>query len=147
MVGGRDMADLPIPIGTTDPGEVVVTFADAPRGAVAGHVTTARGGPDAEASILIFSTDRRYWTGQPFFGDSNKPRRIEIALSSRLGAFEFSNMRAGEYFLAAVPDSEDVWWTIVGQTDPELLAKLSTRAVRVAVNDGDHVVQDLQTIK
>jgi protocatechuate 3,4-dioxygenase beta subunit len=145
IVDGRDITDLPIAVGAGDLGNIAVTFTDVARPEISGHVRDQSGKPDAEASVLIFSADSRYWShtaswGIPLSG------RAQVALTSRLGAYEFSSLPAGEYFLVAVPDSDDAW-TVIGSPNPELFAKLATRAVHVTVKDGDRLVHDLQTLR
>jgi hypothetical protein len=146
VVDGHDMVDLPVAIGGSDLGDVVVTFTDVPRAEISGHVRGENAKPDAEASVVIFSTDPRYWSHHAPSEVPDRRGRTQVALSSRLGAYTFPSIPAGEYFLAAVPDSNDAW-TLIGSPNADLFAKLVPRATRITVKDGDRLSQDLQTLK
>ena len=146
IVDGHDMTDVPVAIGAGDLGGVAVTFTDVPRAEISGHVRDQGGKPDAEASVLIFSADSRYWSHAKSWGIPDRFGRTQIALTSRLGAYEFPSMPAGEYFFAAVPDSEDAW-AVIESPNPELFQRLAARAERVTVKDGDRLVHDLHTLE
>jgi hypothetical protein len=146
IVDEHDMADAPIAIGAAELEDVVVTFTDIARGTISGHVRDERARPDAEASVLIFSTNSRYWSHTAPWSVPDRHGRAQVALTTRRGAFEFPSIPAGEYFLAAVPDSSDAW-TVIGSPNPDLFARLAARAARVTVKDGDRLVHDLQTLE
>jgi hypothetical protein len=148
VAGGADMSDMPVNLGAKEVGEIVVTFTDIVPGRIDGRVTKEAGGPDAEASVVLFPTDKRYWSHYaPVRGVPDPVGRVQIALSSRLGAYSLPSVPAGDYFLVAVPDADEVWAVIVWAQDPDLLAKLSGRANRITVKDGGNIVQDLRTMK
>jgi hypothetical protein len=146
IVDGHDMTDLPVTIGAADLGNIAVTFTDVVRGEISGDVRDQGGKPDAEASVLIFSTDSRYWSHMAPWEIPARKGRAQVVLTSQLGSYEFPSLPAGEYFLAAVPDSDDAWM-VIEYPNPELFAKLAPRAARVTVKDADRLVHDLQTLK
>jgi hypothetical protein len=138
--GSLDMADLPLGLGHADPGNVVVTYVPiGTLGQIHGAVRTAAGEPDAEATVLAFSTDRRYWSHNE--GTSGKGR-TQMVLTSRLGVYDIPRVRAGEYFVIAVPDDTDEYWSL---PNSELFERLSRLATRVTVGEGGKVSQDLRT--
>ena len=141
MVDGQDMTDVPLVIGATPPGRVVVTMGPPNPSNLSGVVRAPDGQPDAAATMLLFSSDRKYWSHNTAGGPLS---RTQIAMSSRLGAYVFRDVRPGEYFVVAVPDSTDVLWPLVSP-DPELFGRLAPRATRVTVAEGGKTVQELRT--
>jgi hypothetical protein len=141
MVNGQDMTDVPLVIGTTPPGRVVVTIGPRNSSNLNGVVRAPDGQPDAAATVLLFSSDRKYWSHNTAGGFLS---RTQIAMSSRLGAFAFRDVRPGEYLVVAVPDSSDALWPLASP-DPDLFARWAPRATRVTVTEGSTTVQDLRT--
>ena len=145
VAGTLDMVDVPLVLGNQDPGKVVVTFSEPHPSEIGGQVRTAQDAPDPEATVLVFSTDRRYWShNSPGADDVSRTR---IALTSRLGAYTIARVRPGEYFVVAVPDSDESWMTLGGSLNPDLFQRLSTQATRITVTEGAKIVQDLRTQK
>jgi protocatechuate 3,4-dioxygenase beta subunit len=131
MLGGRDIADAPIEIrsGVDVPG-VVVTFTDQPS-ELSGSVTDASGRPTTGFPIIVFSTDRQYWT----LGS----RRVQTARPGTDGKYKVTGLPAGEYFVCAVTavDRSEVY-------DPAFLEQLVPLAFKITMADGEKKVQDLR---
>jgi hypothetical protein len=122
-IAGVDMTDLPIEMEASDITDVVVTFSDTPMATLAGTVT----GGAADASILVFPADRKYWA-DPAAGR----RRFSSSTAGRTGTFAIGAVPAGEYFVIAVPDDDAADWQEVSR-----LETLSRSALRVQLADGD----------
>ena len=111
--------------------DIVLTFTD--RGAeVSGTLMDAAGKPSSALSIVLFSTDRTTW--------SNRSRWLRPPARAGVdGKFRFTNLLAGEYFLAALSDFEpqDVF-------KPEFLDQVAAAAMKITVAEGEKKVQDIK---
>jgi hypothetical protein len=147
MVGGRELLDLPIDL---EPGDevkdAVITFTDRQQ-EVIGTLQDTTGRPAPDYTVVLFATDKRYWT--------SGSRRIVTARPATDGRFELGGsigslgpltlgagglgLPAGEYYLAAVTD-------LAGgeEQDPTLLEELSKAAVKITVAPGETKRQDLR---
>jgi hypothetical protein len=107
-------------------------------GSIAGHVTNAHAQPIDTYSVIVFPTDRKAWSA-----DS---RLVKFAHPAQDGGFEVAGLPPGEYWVAAVDAIQsnqgvDEW------TKPEVLAKLSPHATRVAVAAGGRYMTVLRLIR
>ena len=134
VANGIDAAADPIEIGSTNLSNVVVTFTDRPS-ELSGTVKNQQGQPDAAASVIVFSADRKHWLQ---FGVSTS--RSANVRTSKTGVFSAPNLPAGEYFVVAVDDRAGVRWQ-----DPATLATLSQAATRVTIADGERRTVTLTT--
>jgi hypothetical protein len=131
-LGERDGLDLPFDVPTDrNISDVVIRLT--PRLAeITGQLRDAAGGGASGYVMVAFSSDRRYW------GTAN--RRMPPAASTDAdGRFRFSDLPAGEYFIAAATDLDED-----DLRDPRALALLSEHASRVTVAEGDTKVQDFK---
>ncbi len=103
-VGGRDITDLPIELRDGDIDNVVITFTDKPTN-LSGSVTGANGGPDANAAVLIFPTDRNAWSSP-----TRSARRLRNVRVKKDGSFTTANLPSGDYFIVAVCDAATGDW-------------------------------------
>jgi hypothetical protein len=81
--------------------------------------------------IIVFSTDRSYWT----LGS----RRVQQARPASDGKFKVTGLPAGEYFVCAV--------TAVERTevyDPAFLEQLVGVSFKITIADGEKKTQDLK---
>jgi hypothetical protein len=131
MAGGRDIADAPLEIRPgVDVSGVVVTFTDRPA-ELSGSVTDAAGRPAPGFPIVVFSTDRAYWT--------LSSRRVQTARPSSDGKYTITGLPAGEYYVCAV--------TAVDRTeqyDPTFLDQLVPVSFKITIADGEKKTQDLR---
>ncbi len=135
LVDGRNVLDEPLIVGQ-DPLALTVVCGDPPT-RVSGTVRGERGLPDADAVVIMFPVDRRYWPGPGL-----RPNRLAGTTATAQGTFSLVNVPAGEYFVAAIPiESSEAW------QDPKRLDLLSRAALRLSVGPGEARTIDLQTVK
>jgi len=133
-IDGRDVTDLPVDLKPGDQiDNAVVTLTDTKQ-EVFGTLKDATGRPVAGYTVLLFSTDSKYWlTGS---------RRVVTTRPATDGRFELAGpqgLPAGTYFLAAVTDigpSE--------QYDAKLLEEISKTAAKVTVGPGERKQQEMR---
>ena len=131
MANGRDISDATIEIkpGANVSG-VVATFTDSPS-ELSGTVYDGAGRVTPNFPIIVFSTDRAYWT----IGS----RRVQQARPASDGKYKVTGLPAGEYFVCAV--------TAVERTevyDPAFLEQLVGVSFKITVADGEKKAQDLK---
>jgi hypothetical protein len=130
---GRDITSTAVELKNDDIDGVVVTFTDRPTD-LSGTVTGASG-PDSSAAVIIFPTDPANWAGT-----GSAPRDLKNARASDTGAYSFSNLPPGDYYIAAVSDALAVDWQ-----NPEFLTALSRAATRIRLSEGEKKTQALRT--
>jgi hypothetical protein len=131
MYNGRDIADAPIEIKPgADVSGVVVSFTDRPS-ELSGTVVDGAGRVTPNFPIIVFSTDRQYWT--------LASRRVQQARPASDGRFKVTGLPAGEYFVCAVTavDRTEVY-------DPAFLEQLVPVSFKITIADGEKKVQDLK---
>jgi hypothetical protein len=129
---GRDISDGPFELGTSDIGNVVITYTDRPT-KLSGVARTKDGNPDTEALIVVFPSDPAGWTD---FGVN--PRRIRSTRPTSNGTYTFTALPAGEYYVAAILEGAVSSWQ-----DPQVLADLARTATPVRLAEGDTRTQDV----
>ena len=98
---GRDIADEPFDLESTDITGVVVTFtAHVTR--LSGAVRSERGRPDPETSVLIYPTLRSAWTEASIF-------RMRSVRTSTIGSYTFTSLPPGEVPRSGGARGADVW--------------------------------------
>jgi hypothetical protein len=131
VVGDRDAADIPVEIR---PGEnltgAVVTFTDRPT-ELTGTVQDTAGQPAPDCHLIIFASDKRFWT--------SPSRRIQSVRPANDGKFVVRNLPPGAYLLAAVFDVEQGEWF-----DPNFLERLVPTSMTVTLTEGERKVQDVR---
>jgi Carboxypeptidase regulatory-like domain len=132
MYNGIDVSETPFEL-TADVSGIVLTFTDRWTG-MRGAVRTASGQPDSSATVLIFPTDPRQWTG---YGSS--PRRMRSVRTTKTGEFSVTSLPAGDYYVMALPDENTADWQ-----DTAVLEGLSRLAARVTLNEGDQKTLDVR---
>ena len=131
MWNGRDVADLPLEI---EPGKdvtgLVVTLTDRPT-ELSGLVLDPAGRPTANFPIIVFSTDRTFWT--------TGSRRVQQVRPANTGQYLIAGLPAGEYFVCAVTDLEpgDLY-------DPAFLEQLILGSFKISLAEAEKKVQDLK---
>jgi hypothetical protein len=128
---GQDLLDGTLDVAPgQDISDVTVAFSDRPT-ALGGTLLDSSGHPVAGYDVVVFAVDRRFWTP-----DS---RRVVHATLGRDGHFDFSNLPAGDYLIAAVTHADDD-----DLADPDWLASIAPMALHVTLADGERKVQDLR---
>jgi protocatechuate 3,4-dioxygenase beta subunit len=131
MFNGRDVSDLPFELRPNeDVGGMIVTLTDRPT-EISGSVVDRAGRPAPGFPIVVFSTDRAYWT----VGS----RRIQQVRPSSDGKYKLSGLPAGEYYVCAVTDLDQTQLY-----DPSALAALAAGSFKITLADGEKKVQDLR---
>jgi hypothetical protein len=133
MLDGRELLDEPIEIraGQAVSG-IVVTMTDRPA-RVSGTLVDGAGKPASEYFILVFPTDRRFWT----LGS----RRVLQARPDNLGAFTLWSLPAGEYYVCAVTDLDPA-----EMYDSSLLEPLIGASTKVVLADGEQKIHNMKLV-
>jgi hypothetical protein len=113
--------------------DVVITLTDK-RPQLTGVLTTGTATPAPGAVVIAFPSDPTLWTN---YGIT--PRNIATAVADTAGAYRFTSLPAGEYFLIAVDEDETLGWQ-----DPKFLEQAQARAARVSIGWGEAKTQNLQ---
>lgn len=98
VAGGRDVTDGTLELRTGEGlSGVVITFSDKET-ELAGALLDAAGRPTSAFSIVVFTTNRAFWTAGS--------RRVQSVRPATNGTFRMAGLPAGEYSMVAVMDSE-----------------------------------------
>ncbi|MCC7007236.1 MAG: carboxypeptidase regulatory-like domain-containing protein [Acidobacteria bacterium] len=131
IVNGVDTLDFPLELGSNaDVTSAVLTFTDRTQ-ELSGMIQDVSGRPTADYTIIVFPSDRRYWTAQS--------RRITSTQPGTDGRFAIRGLPPGDYRLTAVTDVEPGEWY-----DPSFLAQLAPASVGVSLADGEKKTQDIR---
>lgn len=129
-MGGQDVTDLPIEIGTANPPPVTVTFTDRVS-TLSGVVTAPAGQAGSDYFVVVLPADSAYV--------APLSRRIKSTRPGLDGHYEFVGLPAGEYGLAATTDLDPS-----DLQDSSVLAELSAHAVHVTLGLGEKKTFDLK---
>lgn len=131
MAGGRDITDGTMELRTgEDVNAVVITFTDKET-EISGTLLDAAGRPTPEFSIVIFTTNRAFWTAGS--------RRVQSVRAATNGTFRIAGLPAGEYSIVAVTDVD-----AAALSDPAYLEQLQAVAFKITLSDGEKKKQDLR---
>src|SRR5262245_20961616 len=130
---GRDVADSPLDLETTDATGLIFTFTDRPT-EVIGTVRNGAGVSDPGASVVAFPSDSQTWSNVWL-----NPRRFRRVRVEPTGVFKLSPLAAGSYFLVAFPDDAIGDWE-----GPSVLDALSRGASPVTIAEGEWKTLDLR---
>ena len=97
MLGGRDVSEVALTLGSDDVDGLALTLTNRPT-AVAGTIRNAQGRPDANATVLVFHTDGAWTDAGP------SPRRLASTRPNRSGAFTITSLPVGDYHVIAIDD-------------------------------------------
>ena len=126
-LAGTDVTDLPIEVGQKDAADLVLTLSDTSLASVSVTVLAAPGQRSDGEAILIFPTDKKYWS-EP----AAARRRFRTAALSSKGTATASDLPAGDYFVVLVAGQDAFDWQESARLDA-----LSRTAQRVTLNDGE----------
>jgi len=133
LVNGKEVGDALVPIGYEDVELVFKCGGNMSR--VTGRIRDSNGNADQGAQAVVFPADRRHWTTDV------RPLRFAFGRPNTSGVFTISNLPAGEYFVAAVPDAIGRTWQ-----DPRVLETLARTAARITLSPGDLRSIDLTSV-
>jgi len=132
VVAGRDSLDFPFEVESEDiVGATITVTPPHPPAELSGTMTDAHGKPVSDYTILVFTTDQRFWTPNS--------RRIFTQRPGTDGKYILRGLQPGDYHIAALSDVEPGT-----QFDPELLKTLIVTSTRVTLGDGAKLTQDLR---
>jgi hypothetical protein len=127
----RDITDAPVDLRSGQQlSNVVITFTDK-TSEINGTISTDRGDPASEYTVLAFPTDTSYWRPQS--------RHIMTARPDQTGTFRIRGLPAGDYWVTTVDPAEQGEWFEPAYLDEHRLA-----AVRVTVGEGDTRTQNFR---
>ena len=127
---GREAFEAPLRVSPSETVDWTVTYTDKPTGLTG--VFQDRGGRAAtDYYVLVFSSDRKYWTPGS--------RRVRTTRPATDGTFSVKGLPPGEYFLGALTDLETGEWN-----DPTLLEELVRSSAKVTLRDGETTTQDFR---
>ena len=130
MSEGRDLLDTGLAGMSTNLRDVKVTLSDK-RTSLGGSLRSESGTATNEYFVIAFSTDRTQW--------QSGSRRSVSARPATDGSFTFSDLPAGEYFIAALSDLDPLEWQ-----DPAFLAQVVPAAIKVTLAEGEKKTQNLR---
>ncbi len=139
-LGGRNLDESPLELGTSDIGGVVVTYTDHPsevRGTVHAASSATAATADLDATVVIFPSNYRDWIDHGM-----STRRQRTATVGKSGAFTLSGLPPGDYLAAAVnPEAID------NQRDPRMYDALARIASHFALMAGEKKSIDLTVVQ
>jgi hypothetical protein len=135
MLDGRDLLDdgpAMIEANTNGRSDLTVVFSDR-HTILSGILQMQSGATPADLIVVVFPADLEIVRPES--------RRIQAARLDSAGRFEFRDLPAGEYRLAALSDLVPDGWQ-----QSAFLASLVPSSVRVTLADGEHKVRDLRIL-
>jgi hypothetical protein len=131
MSGGQDTLDfaLEVPVDQ-DVTNLLLTMTDT-SSELSGILADATGKPTPDYTIVLASTDSRYWLPGS--------RRIVVTRPGPDGRYSVRGLPAGQYFLAALIDPEQGI-----QYDPAFLKEVAGAAIAITINEGAKTTQDVR---
>lgn len=134
VIDGQDSLDFPFEVkGTPAVTGAVITFTDQ-QTELSGMITDQQGQPAPGFTLIVFSSEERFWTPQS--------RRIRTTRPATDGRFTVANLPPGDYRLAAVEDIEPGSWF-----DPEVLKQFDAVSLRVVLSPGEKKVQSVRVAR
>jgi hypothetical protein len=130
LADGRDVLDSPLEIkagGSVK--ELVVTYTDQST-QISGVLQDATGRPASDYFIIVFPSDRTYWTPGS--------RRVLETRPANDGRYTIFGLPPGDYQIAALTDVESGDWN-----DPAFLPSLMNASIRLSLSEGQRKTQDL----
>lgn len=131
IVGGQDTLDVPLDVKPNqNVTGMTITLSDR-QTEFSGAVVNERNEPVTAYTIVVFSTDSRFWTAGS--------RRIQTARTATDGRFTLRGLPPGEYRLVTVFDPEPGSWF-----DPAYLQQLQGSSTTLTLQAGEKKNQDVR---
>jgi hypothetical protein len=128
--GGVDITETGLEVGANDVNDLIVTLSDARQASIEGRLIDPAKAAAEDLTAVVFPTDKQAWS-RPIAARG----RFRSAPVDRKGAFAITNLPAGEYFIAVLPEEQSLEWQ-----DATPLEALSRTAQRITLADGDKQV-------
>ncbi|HKW00756.1 MAG TPA: carboxypeptidase-like regulatory domain-containing protein [Vicinamibacterales bacterium] len=139
-LGGRNLDESPLELGTSDIGGVIVTLTDHPseiRGTVHAASSASTATTELDATVIVFPSNYRDWIDHGMSG-----RRQRSATVGRSGTFTLTGLPPGDYLAAAVnPEA------IENTRDPKAFDALARVASHFALTAGEKKSIDLTVVQ
>lgn len=131
VVNGKDLLDIPIEFtsASTDVRDAFLTFSDR-HTTVSGVLSSVSTQSTAGYSVIVFPVDRTLWSSN---------RRFLSSRFSTDGRYTFSDVPAGQYWIAVVADLDPDGWK-----QASFLEQAIAGSTRVAIAEGGAVRQDFK---
>jgi hypothetical protein len=132
MATGKDVLDFPLEVRPNeDVSGALLTFWDRTQ-ELSGMLQDATGRVTSDYTIIVFPSDKNFWTPQS--------RRIQSARPDTTGKFTVRNLPPGDYRLTAVTEAEPGEWY-----DPAFLQQLAAAgSISFTLAPGEKKTQDLR---
>jgi hypothetical protein len=128
MFKGQDLSDTPFDFGMDGTFRDIDVVISTQGAGLAGRVTDDRAAPVSDYSVLIFSTFRDRW----FTGS----RWVKTGRSDQDGTFRIQGLPPGDYWVAAIERLDGLPGGGSPPPDADVLERLSSRALRITLGDG-----------
>jgi hypothetical protein len=128
MHDGRDIAELPIELGSGETLSGVHVIVTKRVTSLTGQLVDDKGAPLTDGSVIVFAADSAKWVEDSRFVRSSRP--------DQKGQWRIRGLPAGDYLAVAVETVEDGQWN-----EPEYLESIRRYGQKVTlVEAGDHTV-------
>jgi hypothetical protein len=134
-VDGEDVSRRSIHVASGQDVKVAIVLTGE-RIALSGVIRDSHGSAVPLASAIAFPVDARLWANYGL-----TPTWIRESIGSNSGAYELTNLRAGDYYLVGVAPSMIGAWT-----DPEFLKAMIPHAMVVSLSWGSTRSADLEIV-
>jgi hypothetical protein len=132
--GGKEVSDERLVVADQNVSDVVVSCGD-PSATLSGTVRDDRGQIDQRTQVILFPTERRFWSGAEY-----RQRRNLSILVTAGGRYRTSDLPPGEYFVVALPDGASDNWQLAAFRE-----FLIPSAARITLGAGESRALDLRT--
>jgi len=133
ICAGKDYSFRIFDMSVGDVSDCVVTLTSE-SSAVSGTVRDDRGQGRPDAAAVIFPVEPSRWAAMGL-----RPPHIKSAQATNTGAFRLQGLRAGDYFLIALPAEQvDAW------QEPGFLAAAAPLATRIRLGQGETANVDVK---
>jgi hypothetical protein len=129
-VGGVEVLDTAIDLVRDDLTDARIVFTDR-ISSFSGTIVDGNDKPVADINVLMFSTDRTFWT--------QNSRRVLTRRSTPEGNFTFFNLPPGEYYVITMTDLTQNDWQA-----PSMLEQLALVAFKITIAEGQNLKQALR---
>jgi hypothetical protein len=136
-LGGRDVSETPIEIGSEDMTGLVVSFmAQSQQTQLSGIVRDGMTPVTDNVQVFAFPADYATWLDN---GMSN--RRMRTTRTGTSGGYRVNGLPAGDYLLVAVTQDDAAEWP-----EPTFIQELARLATRFSIGEAERKSLDLTTV-